>query len=258
MMILCACLARAGALTGREPGLIWYVPCDSTGGVEIVSATTATASQGTASANAVAGAGSFLFGAANDRQTYGSVSLVNLSRSMTCSAWVFLTNTSVYAAVGGILMHNNGAVIYGGIDAASDNTMYSNWTLEGGGQFGDSFGAIPLNTWVHLLFSVDGNGSSGMYSSVLYINGRIVKSSRYGSSANRLTQAVAWTVGNDAKAVSTRFFRGYIDECSIWNRALSPQEVANLYRFGTPGDPASVNRVGQSNLMAMPPSRIRR
>jgi hypothetical protein len=82
---------------------------------------------------------------------------------------------------------------------------------------------IGLNTWKHFVFTHD--PSSGQK---LYINGVLI------SSNNTLGVLCATTnnlyFGADKlNAALWRYFNGKIDDIGIWNRALTPSEVTQLY-----------------------------
>lgn len=80
---------------------------------------------------------------------------------------------------------------------------------------------IPQNTWVHMVLTFNGT------SLVSYFNGvqnDILSISNYTSPGNTLR------IGYGINAFGTGFyFQGLIDDIGIWDRALSQQEVTDLY-----------------------------
>ena len=87
---------------------------------------------------------------------------------------------------------------------------------------GSAYDAIPQtaltgNVWTHV--AVTHNGSW----SYLYING--VKTAA-------VTLAYSFTLQSIANSTGTQPFYGFIDEVGMWDRELSPNEVAALYNGG--------------------------
>lgn len=83
---------------------------------------------------------------------------------------------------------------------------------------GDSL--LPLKTWRHVVVTVDGKQI------LLYEDGQLVAS----EPCDELAASDANTVwfGTDAKA--TRVWDGRIDEVALFDRALTAEEIAGLYR----------------------------
>jgi hypothetical protein len=88
---------------------------------------------------------------------------------------------------------------------------------------------VPLNTWCHIVGTADG----GTLSKRLYVNGSLV------GTTNMLGSAC---VGNHYRlqvgrlfdgSLSTDYYIGQLDELRIYNRALSSNEVRQLY-FSSP------------------------
>jgi hypothetical protein len=92
---------------------------------------------------------------------------------------------------------------------------------------------IPLNQWVFVA-AVINNGTVD-----LYING--VPDTANAVESGGLTLPLSFsggrvTIGNarlhNLNYVSTRWFRGRIDEAGIWDRALRAKDVESLYDAG--------------------------
>jgi hypothetical protein len=81
---------------------------------------------------------------------------------------------------------------------------------------------VSTTAWSH--FVLVANSSTGVVA--LYINNFVVGSITYDGTLNQ---------GNDTLKIgrqSSSFFDGRIDEVGIWNRALTPAEIATLYNSG--------------------------
>jgi PKD repeat protein len=86
---------------------------------------------------------------------------------------------------------------------------------------------FPENQWVHVVAVVDGNGNG-----YIYWNGVLVKSGPLWTPLNvtrinQLIGTVSW---------GYPFFNGMMDEFMIFNRALSGEEVTQLYQGGVVGE----------------------
>jgi len=87
-------------------------------------------------------------------------------------------------------------------------------------------GEAPVDDWYHVVSTYDSSES------ILYINGSRTDSTEtdgnnLNSNSNKLM------LGNDATGANG--FRGKIDDLRIFDRALSPSEVFELYQWGTRG-----------------------
>ena len=113
---------------------------------------------------------------------------------------------------------------------------YCIFAVDGHKNYGGSFiggnvvyrDSLPLNTWNNITFIYDGNFSK------LYLNGALVDSSQSGSSISNSPASLFFgkNFGSYAGTLQ-RWFKGYIDDIAIYNRALSQQEIKALYS-GTP------------------------
>lgn len=82
-------------------------------------------------------------------------------------------------------------------------------------------GLLDTIHWQHVAFTYDvGSGAA-----VLYLNGNLAASNNLGSIAPQTsgTLNIGWS------AATSNFFGGLMDEVSLYNRALSPTEVINVF-----------------------------
>ncbi|NNL82315.1 MAG: DNRLRE domain-containing protein, partial [Winogradskyella sp.] len=80
---------------------------------------------------------------------------------------------------------------------------------------------LAQNQWIHVAASY----SSANEQVVIYINGDIVKTSTVSGSLN--TDASPFTIGKQPTS-STEYFKGYIDEVRLYNKALSTDELQKM------------------------------
>ncbi|MFQ6027824.1 MAG: LamG-like jellyroll fold domain-containing protein, partial [Dehalococcoidia bacterium] len=81
---------------------------------------------------------------------------------------------------------------------------------------------LNTNTWHHIALTWEGTSGSGVYH--VYVDGQDLASGSY-SGLGSLTSFAH--VGNDGNG-GTHPFNGLMDDARVYNRALSPQEIADL------------------------------
>lgn len=91
--------------------------------------------------------------------------------------------------------------------------------------------AFTVSTWHHILFMWNQTNVSG------YLNGQL-SFSQPNNGLNTDFTRLALGFSRDNQSPSY-FWRGMIDEVQMYNRALSPQQVSNLYLTGFIGAPSS-------------------
>ncbi len=156
--------------------------------------------------------GSIVFDGSNDRVDCGTFSVSYL----TVSTWVYRTSSATHQ---GICRKENGWAVsqYNGTLQVAPGTS---WTFYNTGY------VIPLDTWVNITYTY--NGSGGVGSQIVYINGVSIFSSSAGSGAIS-SNANQVAVGYDD---NNWFWGGRIANTLIYNRALTSSEVLNNFRFG--------------------------
>ena len=94
----------------------------------------------------------------------------------------------------------------------------------GGSTITENFGSEPRNTWRHVIVTYDGIVIKG------YINGE----ERYSrDQTGVLANAIStYNIGTRLRTSDALSFTGKMDEVAVWNRALSSNEVSELYNNG--------------------------
>ena len=82
-------------------------------------------------------------------------------------------------------------------------------------------GTIDINQWYYIVMTWDGTSLIG------YLDG--VEVDRYNTTISIPSDSTLFAIGKGA--ATDRYFNGSIDEVRIYNRALSPGEVRDLYNF---------------------------
>jgi hypothetical protein len=116
-----------------------------------------------------------------------------------------------------VQLQNTGAIMFRSSSDCTDANINDLTTTQ----------TISTGVWTHVMAVYDGSKKR------IYINGVLSKES---SLTGSLTCNTADTlqIGNEHNAV-TAHFDGLIDDARIYNRALSPQEISQLYNQGSPG-----------------------
>jgi hypothetical protein len=153
--------------------------------------------------------GSLVFDGVNDRVDCGNFSV----QYLTVSTWVYKTSSSTNQ---GICRKQTGWAVsqYNGTLQVAPVTS---WTFYNTGY------TIPLNTWVNIVYTYSGTGTTG--SQTVYINGSSIYSTTAGSgpiTANSNAVRVGFDDNN-------WFWGGRISNTQIYNRALTPQEILQNY-----------------------------
>ncbi|MBU6159371.1 MAG: hypothetical protein KGP35_10145, partial [Bacteroidetes bacterium] len=161
-----------------------------------------------------------------------SLSAINSSNGLAVSTWVkstgFNTNTNCTVGCGQFYFSRgfdggNGFYLLAKQGNGPGFQCSVNGPFAGGkGVVDPNVIEIPHTQWYHLLINYDGNKIN------LYVNGKIAGTTPYSAPIG---------IDNTSKAAFGRqfvpgypyFAVGVIDDGAIWNRALSEQEIKNLY-----------------------------
>ena len=157
---------------------------------------------------------SLLFDGTDDYLDCGNDSSINISGDLTLSAWVFipLSAPTFYG-------------IFSKIDASTrnyemlirNNQQISFYTNTG---FTTSTSTIPLNTWTHVMVTVESGVAGGVK---FYFNGVL--------DATTGTQTVVAQTHNlsiGRRSTGSFYLNGNIDEPCIFNRVVTPSEIVTL------------------------------
>ena len=94
----------------------------------------------------------------------------------------------------------------------------------------------------HIAVSIArGNGNGGH----LFVYGQVVLEFDPTSQRGSLVNTQPFRIGNHSLSGFDGFFKGNIDELSVYNCALSPSEILAIYRAGSDGKtpPARKNKI---------------
>jgi len=148
------------------------------------------------------------------------------ANAFTISAWVYNTNLNQDATVVGqwkassnqfLLWMDTGGVGDGYVLIVCDSDASTTVTST------DSVNAVA-DTWQHVVATWDGT------TAIVYVDGDLKDSAEDARTIR--SAALPAGIGSDEGASAERLFLGTIDEVGIWNRALTEEEITELYNSG--------------------------
>ena len=155
------------------------------------------------------------FDGVNDWVTVNDGASLDLSTGLTLEAWVYPQSvTSGGKTV--ILKEQSGGAVYNLYSTEDANVPISSFN-DGSYRVISGPDQLPVNQWTHLVATYDGQVQQ------LYVNG--IKVSE--QAQNGLIQQSTGVLRIGGNSVWGEFFKGYIDEVRIYNRALTATEVNN-------------------------------
>jgi chitodextrinase len=176
------------------------------------------------------GSGALSFNGINDYVNSGSASSLDTLGPLTIAAWIYptaalgTTNNSVVGKSGDYYLGfitSYGNKLYFRVPLASTN-------LQG---YCSSFAFSSLNQWYHVAVTWNGVIGTGN-TATFYINGSPCAFIGSNGSGARSSSAFDLYIGANNSGVTghpSDYFPGGIDEARVYNRALSAQEVLDIY-----------------------------
>ena len=210
--------------TNLQTGLVGYWPFCGNANDESGNGNNGTVNGATLTTDRFGNANSaYSFDGVNDLIDVGNPTLLMANpNSYTQSAWVYLTDTpnGVHSYPIISKRHDDSGNDWGTPIARYDGTF---WFFADDANYSGANYAIspivPQSIWKHLTFIKDGDNYS------IYINGVFAVNAvdnhiMNGSTNNLIIGAqLAWP----------EYFKGFIDEVGVWNRALTPTEITQIY-----------------------------
>lgn len=175
---------------------------------------------------------------------------LNITGDITIAFWMHptATKTNWQRIVG--KGSSNSTRTYG-VFRHPDNQLLFQIINSGGVGFGImSPGPVPNDTWTHVAATI--SGTSG----VLYVNGASVATGSRDFTPDPCPEPVSFGYDPNASGTSAHtHFPGRLDEIRIYNRGLSPAEVAALAAGGTHdqiADPSGLKQVDAATMTEIP------
>ncbi len=180
---------------------------------------------------------SYLFDGTDDYISAGTDQSLNITGDITVSAWVKLASDTTWdlSNLGHkILAKDDGATFSSGSDgyflsiyddAGQNKVFFSRRAASGAGVYIFSNSDINSNQWYFITATMEGTNMS------IYIDGNLDNTLIDGDFFYSSAEPFRIGAGDDGVGGTARFFNGSIDEVMVFDRALSVQEVKDLYEF---------------------------
>lgn len=98
---------------------------------------------------------------------------------------------------------------------------------------------ISSDVWYHYVFTLDSTGGK------IYLNGQLIDSHSWTGNSGASNNQFLWKIGGFYNS----WYNGKIDDIGIWNRALTQQEITNLYNSSLPQNACLPSYVPTNGLM---------
>lgn len=151
------------------------------------------------------------FNGTDDKITAASTTV---GTTMTIAGWIKKTASTGQKS---FFSNRGSGNVYFGL-AGTSVYMYDNGGTPAGAL--SSTGAITTGQWQHVVATNDGT------TTIFYVNGVALPSISQTRSSSTGTIGIGWD-----PTIGTEYWDGQIDEIRLYNRALSPNEVSQLYNF---------------------------
>ena len=85
---------------------------------------------------------------------------------------------------------------------------------------------VNIGKWFHFVMTVDSTNGR------LYLNGKFASSTSWRTPPSAFSNNLSWIIGGryNRNDPDDRYFKGKLDDIGIWNRALTDQEITQLYQ----------------------------
>ena len=149
---------------------------------------------------------------------------LNITGQMSVCAWV---NPTVNGTQNDIITKQNGSGAQFEFADTSGNISFG-WAVGANADYWVSSAVLPTGVWSHVCATKTNNTTAA-----LYINGT---SAALGSSCSPscgdvpTSMSIPITIGSSINGPAPNYWSSQLDDVRIYNRALSPMEVANLYQ----------------------------
>ncbi len=179
---------------------------------------------------------SYYFPGSNQQIRCNNDTLITNGTDVSASVWflaenrpagwdqnIIISNLGPYLASGGFQIGggNPPLAVVGGMFR---NTVFTDQGLSTAGLL-----SIDSSQWYHAVYTIAYIAAEDSTLASFYLDGSLVTSDKFFSHVV-YTNITPFTIGNNIDSIGLqRSFKGNIDDIGLWNRALTPAEVSDLY-----------------------------
>ena len=248
----------SNSCTPPPSGIAAWWPAEGNGS-DIIGGNTATLHSGATFAPGEVGQ-AFLLNGTNDYLSVPASSNLNVAAggSLTAEAWIKVSDVAGYHP---IVEWNDGAG-HGGVHmwilpytGESAGVLFANLVDTNGGShsFHSPGGSVATNVFQHVAVTYD--QASGL--ATLYVNGTIVAQVNFGQFAPQTSYPFWMGYRPNVAPTEPNFgasLGGLLDEPSLYNRALSQNEIAAIYNAGANGKCGGTTNSGTAPVITHQPT----
>jgi hypothetical protein len=171
------------------------------------------------------------FDGVNDYVDFGDTHQYDTSDAFSVSLWAKVQNTAAQRVF--FSKSTNDSNVWGyNLQHTSAGKLFIHMRSDGKLRSHTFTSTIPINTWMHLVLTYAGGAN---------INGaRVYLDSVVEDTPPSGNLAPSWLSGQSfyvARRSTSFHLNGNVDEMTVWDKALTSLEVAELYNMGIPTDP---------------------
>ena len=231
-------LPQTACLPANVPttGLVGYWPFCGNANDESGNGNNGTNNGATLTADRFGNANSaYNFDGINDLISIPDSNALSITNNITMSAWVYVNSDSqnyhsiLYKRLNGNWSYNLSLSYYFGPGGSPSevNKVFSGRRNNFGAQLEYKFSNEPVvfGQWFHITVKIENNVIT------FYKNGIDMGFNLYGNQFTipMINQAIGLTIGSNGDG--GEWFNGKLDDIGIWNRALTQEEITNLYNI---------------------------
>ena len=229
-------LPQTACLPANVPttGLVGYWPFCGNANDESGNGNNGTNNGATLTADRFGNANSaYSFDGINDLISIPDSNALSITNNITMSAWVYVNSDSqnyhsiLYKRLNGNWSYNLSLSYYFGPGGSPTevNKVFSGRRNNSGAQLEYKFSNEPVvfGQWFHITVKIENNVIT------FYKNGIDMGVNLYGNQFTipMINQAIGLTIGSNGDG--GEWFNGKLDDIAMWNRALTQEEITNLY-----------------------------
>jgi len=174
--------------------------------------------------------GAYSFDGLNDDIQIASLANFDFQKKVSISVWINVNN---YPGIkyNIVTKYGNNTDAFA-LDIAQNNLIFDLSTGWPNWFFYSSPFQWSVNNWYHIVSNYDFNGNKRN----IYVNGQFHDSSNIiPAMINALSSNVVFGYFHNGQSIyNYQRYNGKLDDIGIWNRALTQQEITNLYNFQLP------------------------